>query len=87
VRITAFYDRLEPILQEHLSFAGSIFGHVLAHEIAHVLARVDWHAKTGLMQARWNEEDFASMKFHALGFVPEDGRWIRESVAREEPVE
>jgi hypothetical protein len=87
VRITAFYDRLEPILQEHLSFAGSIFGHVLAHEIAHVLARVDWHAKTGLMQASWNEKDFVAMKFHPLGFAPEDGRWIRESVAREEPVE
>jgi hypothetical protein len=86
VRITAFYDRLEPILQEHLSFAGSIFGHVLAHEIAHVLARVDWHAATGLMRAIWNEDDFISMKFHALGFAPEDAAWIRESAVREQPV-
>jgi hypothetical protein len=49
VRITAFYDRLEPILEDHLSFAGSVLGHVLAHEIAHVLKRVDSHAETGLM--------------------------------------
>jgi hypothetical protein len=87
VRITAFYDRLEPILEDHLAFAGSILGHVLAHEIAHVLERVDSHAETGLMRAHWSEEDFLSMKFHALGFTPEDARFIRDRVEREEPVQ
>jgi hypothetical protein len=87
VRITVFYDRLEPILEDHLAFAGSIFGHVLAHEIGHVLERVDSHAETGLMRAHWNEKDFVSMKFHAFGFTPEDAQSIRENVEREEPVE
>jgi hypothetical protein len=87
VRITAFYDRLEPILQGHLSFAGSIFGHVLAHEIAHVLERVDSHGDTGLMRGRWNEKDFESMKFHAFGFTPEDAQFIRESIERQDPVQ
>jgi hypothetical protein len=80
VRVTVFYDRLEPILEGHLGFAGSIFGHVLAHEIGHVLSRVDWHAESGLMRARWNESDFLSMKLHAFGFSPEDAHSIRESV-------
>ena len=87
VRITAFYDRLEPILEDHLSFAGSVLGHVLAHEIAHVLKRVDSHADTGIMRARWSERDFESMRFHALGFTPEDARFIRECVEREDPVQ
>jgi hypothetical protein len=88
VRITLFYDRLEPILEEHLAFAGSVFGHVLAHEIGHVLRRVDSHAETGLMRARWNETDFTSIKLHAFGFTPEDAQSIRDSVVRDfEPVE
>jgi hypothetical protein len=87
VRITVFYDRLEPILQDHLAIAGSVFGHVLAHEIAHVLEGVDAHAETGLMRGHWNEEDFVSMKFHAFGFTPEDAQSIRESAERDEPVE
>jgi hypothetical protein len=87
VRITVFYDRLEPILQDHLAIAGSVFGHVLAHEIAHVLERVDAHAETGLMRGHWNEEDFLSMKFHAFGFAPEDAQFIRERADRGGPVE
>jgi hypothetical protein len=82
VRITVFYDRLEPILEDHLGFAGSIFGHILAHEIGHVLERVDSHAQTGLMRAHWTEQDFASMKFDSFGFTPEDARWIRERASR-----
>ena len=88
MRITLFYDRLEPILEEHLAFAGSVFGHVLAHEIGHVLRRVDSHAETGLMRARWSERDFTSIKLRAFGFAPEDAQSIRESVVRDsEPVE
>ena len=87
VRITVFYDRLEPIFEEHLAFAGSIFGHVLAHEIAHVLEKVDAHRESGLMRGQWNENDFVSMKFNAFHFAPEDAQTIRESVERETPVE
>ena len=82
VRITVFYDRLEPIFEEHQAFAGSIFGHVLAHEIAHVLERVDAHAETGLMRSQWGENDFVSMKFNAFRFAPEDAQTIRESVEK-----
>jgi hypothetical protein len=87
VRITAFYDRLEPILEEHLPFAGSIFGHVLAHEIGHVLEGADGHTATGLMRARWSEQEFLSMKFNAFGFAAEDAQAIRRSAERVEPVE
>ena len=81
VRITVFYDRLEPILEDHLSIAGSIFGHVLAHELGHVLERVDSHSKAGIMQARWNETDFVSMQHNAFGFTQEDAQWIHENVS------
>jgi hypothetical protein len=87
VRITVFYDRLEPILEEHQTFAGSILGHVLAHEIAHVLKKVDAHAETGLMRGQWNENDFVSMKFNAFHFAPGDAQTIRESVEKDTPVE
>jgi hypothetical protein len=87
VRITVFYDRLEPIFEEHQGYAGSIFGHVLAHEIAHVLERVDSHSETGIMRRRWDENDFVSMKFNAFRFAPEDAQTIRESVEKDTPVE
>lgn len=87
VRITVFYDRLEPIFEEHLAFAGSILGHVLAHEIAHVLEKVDAHAETGLMRGQWSENDFVSMKFNAFHFTPEDAQTIRESAEKDAPVE
>jgi hypothetical protein len=87
VRITVFYDRLEPIFEEHQGLAGSILGYVLAHEIAHVLERIDAHAETGLMRGQWNENDFVSMKFNAFHFTPEDAQTIRESVEKDSPVE
>lgn len=88
VRITVFYDRLEPILEDHVTFAGSIFGHVLAHELGHVLERVDSHSGAGIMRARWNQADFVSMQHQAFGFTEEDAQWIRENVSRDpQPVE
>ncbi len=81
VRITVFYDRLEPILEEHLAIAGSIFGHVLAHELGHVLERVESHSVAGIMRARWSETDFVSMQHNAFGFTEEDAQWIRGNVA------
>jgi hypothetical protein len=88
MRVTLFYDRLEPILEDHMAFAGSMFGHILAHEFGHVLRGVDSHADAGLMRARWSERDFTSIKLHAFGFTPEDAQSIRDSVVRDfEPVE
>ncbi|HLK19726.1 MAG TPA: hypothetical protein VKT81_12260 [Bryobacteraceae bacterium] len=87
VRITVFYDRLEPIFAEHMEYADSILGHVLAHEIAHVLERVDAHGESGLMRARWDARDFTSMKFNTFHFAPEDAQTIRESVEKDMPVE
>jgi|SRR5580704_15973431 hypothetical protein len=85
VRVTVFYDRLEPILEDHLSFAGNIFGHVLAHEIGHVLERLDSHAPTGLMQAHWTEKEFAEMRLSLFDFAPDDAQFIHERVVAAEP--
>ncbi len=80
VRVTVFQDRFETVVENQRSFEGIVFGHILAHEIAHVLARVDTHAKSGLMRALWTPGDFSSMRDHLLGFTPEDAQFIRSAL-------
>lgn len=46
--------------------------HVLAHEIAHVLEGVSRHSSSGIMKARWSQEDFIAMRPPGLAFAEED---------------
>jgi hypothetical protein len=73
VRIVVFYDRVESLLQRHSRVTlGAIFGYVLAHEIAHVLQGIARHSETGVLRARWTEDDFAKMGSRGLNFTTED---------------
>jgi hypothetical protein len=77
VRIVIFYDRVEPLLRGHNSPQAKILGYVLAHEIAHVLQGIARHSDTGIMRARWLENDFKQMGIGALTFTGEDILLIR----------
>ena len=76
IRIEVFYDRVAPLLRGHHAPESQILGYVLAHEIAHVLQGVARHSETGVMRARWQENDFRQMGIGVLTFATEDVRII-----------
>jgi hypothetical protein len=70
VHIRVFYDRLcrtipHPVLP-------SLLGYVLAHEIGHILQGGDWHAASGVMKKRWDENDHFQMLLGRLSFTDND---------------
>jgi len=81
VRIVIFYDRVDPLLRGHNAPAATILGYVLAHEIAHVLQGIARHSETGIMRARWTDNDFKQMGIRVLMFTAEDVELIRRHLA------
>ena len=69
-RVHIFYSRVSAIRGG--SMTAIVLSHVLAHEITHVLERVNRHSSSGVLKARWDEDDFAAMAAHPLRFAPED---------------
>jgi len=49
-----------------------VLAHVLVHEITHVLEGICRHSATGIMKARWNQQDYLEMSCKPLPFAPED---------------
>jgi hypothetical protein len=63
---------------EHDTVLGPrFFGHVLVHEITHCLQGVNRHSETGVMKARWTEDDNADMCVKSLPFEHVDVTLIR----------
>jgi predicted SprT family Zn-dependent metalloprotease len=58
-----------------------LLAHVLSHEICHVLQRTNVHAETGLMKARWRNEDYRLMIEKPLPFTPADLQMMQEGLA------
>jgi hypothetical protein len=83
-RVIVFYDRFAPMAVSTPMVAAIVFGHILAHEIGHVLAGVDSHSESGLMRARWTDEDYMDMRVHKLRFSPEIERYIYQNLSLQE---
>ena len=81
VGIMIFYDRVEPLLRGHHAPQATVLGYVLAHEIAHVLQGIARHSETGIMRARWTDNDLKLMGIRALTFTAEDIQLIRRRLA------
>jgi hypothetical protein len=77
VRIVIFYDRVTPLLRGHHAPQATVLGHVMAHEIAHVLQGVARHSETGIMRARWTQNEFSQMGIGVLTFAAQDVELIR----------
>ena len=84
VRIVVFYDRVEPLLRGHHAPQATVLGYVLAHEIAHVLQGIARHSETGIMRARWTDNDLKQMGIKVLMFTPEDVQLMRRRLEPEE---
>ena len=59
-----------------------VLGYCMAHEIGHLLLLAGFHSSTGIMSARWRENDFKLMATGGLVFSEEEGRRMREAAAR-----
>ena len=81
VSMTVFYDRVNPLLQQHRAPQAIVLGYVLAHEIAHVLQGIARHSEMGIMRARWTANDFGQMAIGALAFTTEDVALMRRGPA------
>jgi hypothetical protein len=79
-----FYDRVEPLVRGHHAPEAAVLGYVLSHEIAHVLQGVARHSETGIMRARWSDNDFKLMGIRALIFTAEDIQLIQHHLALRE---
>ena len=80
VNVVILWRRFQPLLSNHPDSAGIIFGHVMAHELGHVLSRSDYHGLSGLMSAKWTENDFQLMETQLLPFSPVEGKFIRDGL-------
>jgi hypothetical protein len=58
-----------------------VLGFVLAHEITHVLQGIARHSETGIMRARWTDNNFRQMGNRDLMFTAEDVQMIRHRLA------
>jgi len=82
-RITLFLDRMAPLFKlANGSQAGILLGHVLAHEITHVLQGIARHSASGLMKARFSENDFQQMLIRPMPLTPDDARLIQRALNR-----
>ena len=51
--------------------------HQVGDRITHVLQQIDRHSRSGIMKARWSEEEIRSMSRKPLPFASEDVDLIR----------
>jgi len=76
-----FYRRVEEMHESsHVSLA-SILGHGVAHEIGHLLLGTNSHAETGIMRARWQRWELASVSKGTLFFSSTQSQEMRNKLA------
>ena len=78
VHINVFYDRVKQTVVPELG--PTVLAYVLVHEITHILQGTSRHSDTGVMKARWNNQDYRDMRYKHLSFAESDVRLIQMSV-------
>jgi hypothetical protein len=73
----AFYSRIEDVTRAIGADIGVILGHVIAHEIGHLLLPYDSHARNGLMQGGWDQEQARRAEMGLVTFTPDEAALIR----------
>ena len=76
-----FYKRVEEMHESSQVSLASILGHGVAHEIGHLLLGTNSHADTGIMRARWQSGELASVSKGALFFSSIQSREMRSKLA------
>jgi hypothetical protein len=76
-----FWKKVQEVLETTSVDPEAILGSVMAHEIGHLLLGSKAHALDGIMEARWEAAEFRRINLGTLGFMPDQGRRIRERIA------
>jgi hypothetical protein len=84
VHITVYWDRI--VGRKRPAPASVVLAHVLVHEVTHVLQGISRHAETGVMKARWTNEDYQAMRSKMLPFTRHDLELIQLGLARRSSV-
>jgi hypothetical protein len=67
--IVVYYDRIRAVSRNETA---TLLGYIVAHEIAHIAQGISRHSNTGILKARWDTSDHASMRRAALYFADDD---------------
>jgi len=76
-----FYEQIEEMHKRSRVNLGSFLGDVAAHEIGHLLLGTNSHAANGIMRARWESEELASISAGTLFFSEAESRQMRSKLA------
>jgi len=74
------YGRVAELARTEHLFEQEILAAVMAHEIGHLLLGVS-HSSTGIMRAKWNQEELILAEQGLPHFTPEQSLLIRDEVA------
>lgn len=77
----AYFHRALELEGGNLADRGPILGAIIAHEIGHLLG-VAQHSETGLMRARWDDQDLKSLAKGRLLFTGDQAIRLRTAVDR-----
>ena len=77
----AFSHRVDEIAHWTGADPITILGHILAHEVGHVLLSQPLHAKEGLMQAAWREDQLRRASGRSLQFTQTEVARLRLNIA------
>jgi len=76
-----FYERIEEMHERSRVNLPSLLGDVAAHEIGHLLLGTNSHAASGIMRARWQNEELGSISTGTLFFSEAESRQMRSKLA------
>ena len=76
-----FYQRVAEMHETSQVNMSSILGHGIAHEIGHLLLGTNSHSASGIMRARWEKAELASVTKGTLFFSTFESRQMRTKLA------
>jgi hypothetical protein len=80
--ITVYYDRVRRILSRApLGTANVALAYVFAHELAHAMEGIARHSESGILKARWSNDDFEAMILNEFAFTDTDIDLIRKGLS------
>jgi hypothetical protein len=75
-----FWKRAQELGTTSSQGVDRILGSVMAHELGHLLLGLNSHSVSGLMRARWENDELRCLDMGTLVFLPEQGKRMRARI-------
>jgi hypothetical protein len=75
-----FWNRAQKLGATSNQGVDRILGSVMAHELGHLLLGLNSHSVSGLMRARWGNDELRYLDVGTLVFLPEQGKRMRARI-------